>query len=98
MPFLRRITNRLMSSVVSLFCRTSVPDSQCGYRLVRLDNPVLYAASSNHFEYESEVLILTVRSGGRIVSVSIPTTYGDEQSKIRPWADAKRFFRLLFRL
>jgi glycosyltransferase involved in cell wall biosynthesis len=98
MPFLRRITNRLMSWLISMICRTPVPDSQCGYRLVRLDNPVLYSAKADHFEYESEVLILTARAGGRIVSVPVPTTYGDEQSKIRPWADTKRFLRLLLRL
>jgi glycosyltransferase involved in cell wall biosynthesis len=98
MPFLRRITNRLMSWLISLICRTPVPDSQCGFRLVRLDNPVLYSAKADHFEYESEVLILTARAGGRIVTVPVPTTYGDEQSKIRPWADTKRFLLLLLRL
>ncbi len=98
MPFLRRNTNRLMSWLISRICRTPVPDSQCGYRLVRLDNPVLYSAQADHFEYESEVLILTARAGGRIISVPVPTTYGEEQSKIRPWADSKRFLRLLLRL
>lgn len=98
MPFVRRHTNRLMSWLISRICRTTVPDSQCGYRLVRLDNPVLYSAKADHFEYESEVLILTARAGGRIVSVPVPTTYGEEQSKIRPWADSKRFLRLLLRL
>ena len=98
MPFVRRHTNRLMSWLISRICRTPVPDSQCGYRLVRLDNPVLYSAKADHFEYESEVLILTARAGGRIVSVPVPTTYGDEQSKIRPWVDTQRFLRLLLRL
>ena len=98
MPWLRRATNRLMSWLIGLICRTPVPDSQCGYRLVQLDNPALFSAGSDHFEYESEVLIVTARAGGRIVSVPIPTTYGDEQSKIRPWADAGRFFRMLLRL
>jgi glycosyltransferase involved in cell wall biosynthesis len=98
MPFLRRNTNRLMSWLISRICRTPVPDSQCGYRLVRLDNPALHTAKADHFEYESEVLILTARAGGRIISVPVPTTYGEEQSKIRPWADSKRFLRLLLRL
>ena len=98
MPWLRRVTNRLMSWLIGLICRTPIPDSQCGYRLVRLDNPSLYSATSDHFEYESEVLILTARAGGGIVSVPVPTTYGDERSKIRPWADTMRFLRLLLRL
>jgi len=98
MPLLRRTVNGLMSWLITRICRCPIPDSQCGYRGVRLANPVLLGAVADHFEYESEVLILTARAGGKISSVAVPTTYGDERSKIRPVQDTLRFFKLLRRL
>ncbi len=98
MPLVRRMVNNSMSWLISRICRCEIPDSQCGYRGVRLENPSLLKAQANHFEYESEVLILTARARGKIVSVPVPTKYGDERSKIRPWQDTLRFFRLLWRI
>jgi hypothetical protein len=98
MPLLRRTVNGLMSWLITRICRCPIPDSQCGYRGVRLANPVLLGAVADHYEYESEVLILTARAGGKISSVAVPTTYGDERSKIRPVQDTLRFFKLLRRL
>jgi glycosyltransferase involved in cell wall biosynthesis len=98
MPLVRRLVNSWMSWLISRICRCPIPDSQCGYRGVRLGNPWILSAKANHFEYESEVLVLTARAKGKIVSVPVPTKYGDERSKIRPWQDTWRFFRLLWRL
>jgi len=98
MPLVRRLVNSWMSWLISRICRCPIPDSQCGYRGARLENPWLLNAKADHFEYESEVLVLTARAGGKITSVPVPTKYGDERSKIRPWQDTLRFFRLLWRL
>jgi glycosyltransferase involved in cell wall biosynthesis len=34
MPLVRYLTNRFMSALISLGCRQSVPDTQCGYRYI----------------------------------------------------------------
>jgi hypothetical protein len=51
----------------------------------------------NHFDYETEVLIIASRKGYTIESVPITTVYSDQVSKIRPLRDALRFFKLMSR-
>jgi hypothetical protein len=61
-------------------------------------NPAILCAQSDHYDYETEVLILTARAGGRITSVPVRTIYQGQPSKIRPVRDAIRFFKLLCRI
>ena len=99
MPFVRRMTNRFMSSQISSVCGQAIPDTQCGFRLVsaELFAPLAEAASQN-YDYETEMLAIAARRGLRIGSVPVSTVYGDEKSKIRPVRDTIRFFQLLRRL
>lgn len=98
MPFVRRLVNASMSWLISRMCRCAVPDSQCGYRALVVANPALQAAQSDHYDYETEVLVLTARAKGVIRSVPVRTIYQGETSKIRPVRDTWRFFKLLRRL
>jgi glycosyltransferase involved in cell wall biosynthesis len=96
MPLVRRLTNRFTSWVTSRLARQTIPDSQCGFRLIRrLVLPDL-ELSSSHFETETEMLIQAGRAGHKIVSVPIRTIYGnaDRASHIHPLRDTIRFFRL----
>jgi glycosyltransferase involved in cell wall biosynthesis len=99
MPLIRQLTNRFMSWQISWVCGQPIPDSQCGFRMLRRDLlPALIAAPSSRYEFETEMLAIAARQGHRIAAVPVSTIYGDETSKIRPVQDTIRFYRLLGRL
>ena len=97
MPLVRRIVNRYMSRRISRVCGQDVPDTQCGFRMLtaRVIPHVLDGAE--RFDYETEVLFIVSRNGGRIESVPISTVYGDEVSSIHPVKDSIRFLKLMRR-
>ncbi len=97
MPFVRKMTNRFMSWMISLVCRQKVADTQCGFRLISCGVLRAIQLTSTNFEIESEILIKSSRKGFKIDSVPVQTIYQDEQSKIRPVKDTLRFFRYLIR-
>jgi len=97
MPALRRITNRLTSSVISMRAGVRIDDSQSGYRLLRLEMMNRLHLVTRNFDLESEILIKAARLGAVIVSVPITTIYGEEKSKINPVVDTWRFLKLVFR-
>jgi len=98
MPRLRWYTNRIMSAIISRLAGVSIPDSQCGFRLIRCAAWPRLIIRSRNFDYESEMLVAAGRAGLRISSVPITTVYGAEKSKIRPVQDTVRFLRLIWRL
>ncbi|MCK4852288.1 MAG: glycosyltransferase family 2 protein [Candidatus Omnitrophica bacterium] len=97
MPSVRYWTNRFTSLVVSHLCGQSVPDSQCGYRLVRVAALKKMELTSERYDIESEMLIEAARNNMKIVSVPIRTIYGSEVSEINPVKDTMRFFSLIRR-
>lgn len=97
MPFVRRMTNRFMSGQISRLCGQPVPDSQCGFRMMRRDVIPHLFCDSNNYDYETEMLLIASREGFRISSVPVTTIYGDEKSKIHPVRDTIRFFQLISR-
>ncbi len=97
MPFIRRVANRYMSNRITRRCGQKIPDTQCGFRMVDRQLIPELLGGGNHFDYETEVLIIASRKGYTIESVSITTVYSDQVSKIRPLRDALRFFKLMSR-
>ncbi len=97
MPFVRYLTNRIMSALISLVCRQKIYDTQCGYRLIRCDVLRNIQLSSSAFEIESEVLIKASKKHYRIASVPVKTIYGAEVSKINPFFDTARFIVYIVR-
>ena len=99
MPPLRRFVNRFMSDLLSRVMGQHVPDSQCGFRLYHRsafpEGP--YDAHSKRFAAESEILLRLALQGRKIGAVAIQTIYGDEKSKVNPFTDTFRFFRMLRR-
>src|SRR5215468_8252285 len=97
MPFIRRVVNRYMSRQISRICGQTIPDTQCGFRMVdrRLAPDLL--GGGHRFDYDTEVLIIASRKGYRVESVPISTVYSDQVSKIHPMRDALRFFKLMWR-
>ena len=97
MPWVRKMTNRFMSAQISRLCGQPVPDSQCGFRMMRRDVIPHLFCESNNYEYETEMLLIASREGFRIVPVPVSTIYGEETSKIHPMRDTIRFFKLVSR-
>lgn len=98
MPFVRRMTNRIMSSQISRVCGQEVPDSQCGFRMIHRDlASALAAIETVKFDYETEMLVVASRRGCKIGAVPISTIYGDEKSKIHPVRDTIRFYQMMAR-
>jgi len=98
MPFVRRMTNRFMSWQISRVCGQEVPDSQCGFRMIHRElAPAMVAIATTKFDYETEMLVVAARRGGKIVAVPISTIYGDEVSKIHPVRDTLRFYEMMAR-
>ena len=97
MPFTHYVGNRFSSWVLSWMCRQALPDSQCGFRALHRSLLGALKLTADHYEVDSEMLILAARAGHRIVSVPVATIYADEHSHIRPLKDLVRQVRLLWR-
>jgi len=95
MPFIRRLTNRFMSRMLSREMGQSVPDTQNGYRLYRCDVLQCVSVASGGYAAESEILLELADAGIRMCAVPIRVIYRDEKSKINPVRDSVRFFRML---
>lgn len=97
MPLLRRAVNRYMSNKISRLCGQTIPDTQCGFRMVHRSLIPDLLGGAERFDYETEMLILASRKGCRVESVPITTVYSDEVSSIHPVRDTIRFFKLIRR-
>ena len=97
MPPIRVFANRTTSAFVSLRAGQRIPDSQNGYRLIAADAVRDIQLETTRYDTESEILIKAARAGARIESVPVKTIYGEEVSKVNPFVDTLRFFRMVFK-
>jgi len=95
MPFIRHLTNRFMSWVISKITRQKIPDTQCGFRLIKKDVLEKLDLLTRRYEIESEILIKAASLGYRIESVPIKTIYMGENSQINPFIDTLRFIKFI---
>lgn len=98
MPALRKITNRIMSRVISRMCGQVIPDTQCGFKLIKRRVLESIKFEFSNFEIESEILLKAARKGFKIESVPVKTVYRDETSKIKPIFDTIRFISFLIKM
>jgi glycosyltransferase involved in cell wall biosynthesis len=97
MPWVRLMTNRFMSWLLSREMGQRVPDTQCGYRLYELYVVPEISAESKRYAAESEILMDLSHKKVAIGSVPVATLYGTEKSKINPVKDTIRFAAMLRR-
>ena len=98
MPPIRWKTNRLMSSIISGLTHQNIPDSQCGFRMIRREVLEAVPIKSHHFEVETELLLKAAKKKWKIVSVPVRTIYAkDHHSHIKPIRDGLRFCALILR-
>lgn len=97
MPFSRYWTNRFTSWVISGICRQEIPDTQCGFRLIKTSALRNLKLVSKKYDIETEMLIQAAENHMRIKSVPIQTIYGEEVSGIHPVRDTIKFCLLILK-
>lgn len=93
MPLVRILTNKLMSWFISAVAGQKIPDTQCGFRLIKRNVLNKVNLVTSKFEIESEMLIKGARLGFKIESIPIRTVYSREKSRINPIVDTFRFIK-----
>jgi len=97
MPALRYLTNKFMSWIISGMIRQRVPDTQCGFRLIKSELLKKMKLQAPKFEVESEMLFRAYGEGFKIESILVHTVYAHEKSHINPFIDTIRFFKFILR-
>jgi glycosyltransferase involved in cell wall biosynthesis len=104
MPASRYHANRIGSRVLSWFVGVPVEDTQCGFRVFRVDALRPLRLNATKYEIETEMLVKVRRRGGRVETVPVTAVYAGQQSKLRPVPDTTRtcflavYYRFLERL
>lgn len=98
MPVTRKIVNRMMSGIISKMCGQAIPDTQCGFKLIKRSVLESIKLEFLNFEIESEIILKAARKGFKIESVPVKTVYQDETSKIKPMFDTIRFLSFLIKM
>ena len=75
-----------------------IPDTQCGFKLIKRNVLANTKFEVSNFEIESEILLRAARKGFKIESVPVKTVYQGETSKIKPIFDTIRFIHFLIRM
>ena len=97
MPLPRILSNMITSLMISIRIGRRIRDSQCGFRLLKIDTLEIEKYSEDGFQFESEFLLRIPRSGFRIAGIKIPTIYQEEGSSIRNIADTVKFIFLFLK-
>jgi glycosyltransferase involved in cell wall biosynthesis len=95
MPALRLATNKVMSWLISAVAGQDIPDTQCGFRLIKRNVLEKIRLTTSKYETESEILIRSARAGFKIISLPIKTIYDGEVSQINPFTDTVRFIKYI---
>jgi hypothetical protein len=90
MPASRYHTNTIGSRALSSFVGLPIRDTQCGFRVFKLDLLRGIRLKATSYDIETEMLIKVGRRGGRIVSVPVTAVYAGQRSKLRPIRDTTR--------
>ena len=92
-PWLRRQVNWWMSRKLSHLAGRSLPDTQCGLRLIHLATWAALPLQTERFEVESETLMAFLAAGQRVEFVPIRVIRSGRRSRIRPVADTLRWWK-----
>ncbi len=97
MPIHRRVSNYLTSWLVSSRTGVKIPDSQCGYRLIRTNLLTKNPYQSCGYEAETEFLLHAVLKGYSVAFAPIQTIYKNEKSYMKNWKTTVNFIKVLLK-
>ena len=95
MPFLRYLSNKITSFILSYVCGQKIKDSQCGFRLINRSVLENLELNENGFQLESEFLIRCAQMRIPLTFINIPTIYNSNGSNIHHFSDTFKFIRLI---
>jgi glycosyltransferase involved in cell wall biosynthesis len=90
MPASRYHANRIGSLALSWFVGRRVFDTQCGFRVFRIDPLRRLTLRAREYDIETEMLVKLARLGARIATVPVTAVYAGQRSKLRPVRDTTR--------
>jgi glycosyltransferase involved in cell wall biosynthesis len=97
MPFIRVITNIVMSFILSVFAKQKVPDTQCGFKALKREVLEKIKLQTERYEVDSELILEAAEQGFKIDSIPIESVYSGQRSSINPVGDTIRFILFIFR-
>ena len=98
MPWIRYLTNRLMSFMNSLVIGKRLKDTQCDFRLIKKGVIEKIKILSAGFEADTEFLVAAAKEKFRISQVNIKTIYfASRKSKIKAFRDTRKYLNLFIR-
>lgn len=104
MPASRYHANRLGSRVLSWFVGGRFSDTQCGFRVFRVEALRGIPLRARGYEIETEMLVKLSRRRAHITTVPVTAVYAGQRSKLRPVRDTTRtcflavYYRFIERL
>lgn len=93
MSLTRRFVNQWTSKQISRRVGFEIPDSQSGFRLIRLAALPKIIFREDRFAFESEMIVGFARAGYKIDFVPIQSLPANRDSRINPIMDTVRWFR-----
>ncbi|MFA5089462.1 MAG: glycosyltransferase family 2 protein [Candidatus Omnitrophota bacterium] len=91
MPLIRFATNKFLSFLISFTARQLIPDTQCGFRLIKREVLEKINLTTYKYETETEILLQASSLGFKIESIPVKTIYEGQASRINPLVDTWRF-------
>jgi glycosyltransferase involved in cell wall biosynthesis len=104
MPASRYHANRIGSRALSWFVGSPVSDTQCGFRVFRVDALRGLPLRARGYDIETEMLVKLSRRRARIATVPVTAVYTGRRSNLRPVRDTTRtcflavYYRFIERL
>lgn len=97
MPILRRLGNKMLSALISLYTGVKITDSQSGFRAFSRDLARRISTSSIDYRWASELLISALINGFRVVEVPITPIYVRGRRKGAGFFDAIKIALFILR-
>ena len=99
MPLRRRILSRLFHTLVWLVGVRDIQDTQCGFKLFRMEKmrPVFETQRIERFAFDVELIKRVRRAGGSVVETPV-AWHGGKRSSLRVLRDAPRMLWDLLRI
>ncbi len=95
MPAARIFSNTISSLITSWVIGQKIPDSQCGFRLLKRSVLKTLRLTEDGFQIETELIVKASKQGFTFDFVPIPTIYDGQKSYIKHVNDTIRFLKII---
>lgn len=87
MPLLNRISNRIVSIILSVLAGQRITDPQSGFRAIKRETLQRLELVADRYAIEHIMILEAARKGFKIKEVPVSCIYGEETSHINPVKD-----------